>query len=444
MMIFGYIRKKSILCMLVIAVAFILCGNTKNTSAQSVFNDEAGFYYTENVANGTYNVAAYNGTDMSVTIPSYFNGGEVVSVLTNAFSNKDITDVYIPDTVKTLGDNAFGYCTKLKNVRLSAKLTSIPIACFSNCKLLKAISIPVSCTQIGYDAFASCTSLYQISVSKAVKVIASSAFEGCNKNILTVVAPKSSYSAKFAKKYGIMTTTTKSAKLSSKSRKMIIKEKIQLYLYNSPQKPKWKSNHSSIVSVNSKGKITAKKNGKATITAVCGTKSYKCSITVKTKTVNSMLRVIYSQYVKDSMSDYEKIVAAHKWLIQNVKYDKRLYTKGDVPWVSHTARGALKYGIAVCDGYSKAFMMIMEHYNIPCMMVTGGQHAWNLVKIKNKWYHVDCTFDDPIVNWSFNNTHVYKTYFLKTDAYMSKDHTWLRKYFPKAKSTTVDKKYRTK
>lgn len=79
------------------------------------------------------------------------------------------------------------------------------------------------------------------------------------KIILTVVAPKSSYSAKFAKKYGIMTTTTKSAKLSSKSRKMIIKEKIQLYLYNSPQKPKWKSNHSSIVSVNSKGKITAKK-----------------------------------------------------------------------------------------------------------------------------------------------------------------------------------------
>lgn len=166
------------------SICFYFVRQYKNTSAQSVFNDEAGFYYTENVANGTYNVAAYNGTDMSVTIPSYFNGGEVVSVLTNAFSNKDITDVYIPDTVKTLGDNAFGYCTKLKNVRLSAKLTSIPIACFSNCKLLKAISIPVSCTQIGYDAFASCTSLYQISVSKAVKVIASSAFEGCNKTYL--------------------------------------------------------------------------------------------------------------------------------------------------------------------------------------------------------------------------------------------------------------------
>ena len=156
------------------------------------------------------------------------------------------------------------------------------------------------------------------------------------------------------------------------------------------------------------------------------------------------MRVIYKQYVKPGMSDYEKVAAAHKWLIQNVKYDKRLYTTGKVPYVSHTAKGAFKYGVAVCDGYSKAFMTIMEHYNIPCMMVTGGQHAWNLVKIKNKWYHVDCTYDDPIVNWSFNNIHVYKTYFLKTDAYMAKDHTWLKKYFPKAKSTSVDKKYRTK
>ena len=27
---------------------------------------------------------------------------------------------------------------------------------------------------------------------------------------------------------------------------------------------------------------------------------------------------------------------------------------------------------------------------------------------------------------------------------MAKDHTWLKKYFPKAKSTSVDKNYRTK
>lgn len=441
----NFIRKKSILCMMILIVGtFLFFGCTKKTSAQSVYKDDSGFYYTQNAANGTYNVAAYDGSDMSVTIPQYFNGGEVVSILDGVFYNQEITSVYIPDSIKTIGGNAFGYCTKLKNVRLSAKLTSIPIGCFVGCTSLKTINIPATCTQIGYDAFAACTNLYQINTTKSLKSIASSAFVECNKKRLTIVAPKNSYAASFAKKYGIMTTTTKSTKLSNKNRNMIAKEKFQLYLYNPSQKVTWKSNHSSIVSVSSNGKITAKKNGTVTITATCNGKSYTCKVTVKTRTTNSMLRVIYSQYVKESMSDYEKIAAAHKWLIQNVKYDKRLYTKGDVPMVSHTAKGALQYGIAVCDGYSKAFMMIMEHYNIPCMMVTGGQHAWNLVKIKDKWYHVDCTFDDPIVNWSFNNTHVYKTYFLKTDAYMSKDHTWIRKYFPKANSTTVDKKYRTK
>lgn len=441
----NYIRKKSILCMMLLTVSIIfLFGYTQKASAQSVYKDDSGFYYTENVANGTYNVAAYNGTDKSVTIPQTFNGGEVVAILDSVFYNQDITDVYIPDSITVIGGNAFGYCKKLKTVRLSAKLTSIPIGCFVCCTSLKTITIPASCTQVGYDAFAGCTNLYQIIMTKSVKSIASSAFTDCNKKRLTIVSPKNSYAEKFAKKYGIMTATTKSTKLSNKTKSMMIKQKFQLYLYNPSQKVTWKSNHSSIVSVSNNGKITAKKTGTATITATCGDSTYSCKVTVKTRTTNSMLRVICSQYVKESMSDYEKIAAAHKWLIQNVKYDKRLYTKGDVPWVSHTAKGALQYGIAVCDGYSKAFMMIMEYYNIPCMMVTGGQHAWNLVKIKNKWYHVDCTFDDPIVNWNFNNTHVYKTYFLKTDAYMAKDHTWLRKYFPKADSTTIDKKYRTK
>lgn len=440
----NFIRKKSILCMMMLIFGIVfLFGGTKKASAQSVYKDDIGFYYTENVANGTYNVAAYNGTDKSITIPQYFNDGEVVAILDSVFYNTDITDVYIPDSVKTIGGNAFAYCTKLKTVRLSKNLTSIPIGCFNNCTSLKTITLPAACTQIGYGAFAACTNLYQVNATKAVSSIASSAFADYNKKRLTIVAPKDSYAAKFAKKYGIMTTTGKATKLSSKNRNMIIKEKFQLYLYSPSQKVTWKSNHSSIVSVNNNGKLTAKKNGTANITATCGDETYTCKVTVKTKTTNSTLRVIYNQYVKESMSDYEKIVAAHKWLIQNVKYDKRLYTKGDVPWVSHTAKGALQYGIAVCDGYSKAFMMIMEHYNIPCMMVTGGQHAWNLVKIKDKWYHVDCTFDDPIVNWNFNNKHVYTTYFLKTDAYMAKDHTWLRQYFPSATSTTVDKKYRT-
>ena len=440
-----YIKERTGLFLMLMVIGVILSYSGKeHASAQNVYVDDQGFYYTENT-DGTFNVAAYQGEGGSVTIPERTNDGQVVSILDGVFyKNSTITNIYIPDTITTIGIDAFGYCTKLKSVRLPQKLTAIPMECFVYCSSLTKITLPSSCSQIGYNAFSACKNLYQVNVTKNVKSITSSSFTDCNKKRLTIVAPKNSYAVKYAKKYSIMTTTSKATKLSNKSKSMIAKEKFQLYLYNPSKSIKWKSNHSSIASVNSGGKITAKRNGKVTITAICNGKSYSCKITVKAKTNSSTLRVIYKQYVKPGMSDYEKVAAAHKWLIQNVKYDKRLYTTGTVPYVSHTAIGAFKYGVAVCDGYSKAFMTIMEHYNIPCMMVTGGQHAWNLVKIKNKWYHVDCTYDDPIVNWSFNNTHVYKTYFLKTDAYMAKDHTWLKKYFPKAKSTSVDKNYRTK
>ena len=95
-------------------------------------------------------------------------------------------------------------------------------------------------------------------MTKNVKSITSSSFTDCNKKRLTIVAPKNSYAVKYAKKYSIMTTTSKATKLSNKSKSMIAKEKFQLYLYNPSKSIKWKSNHSSIASVNSGGKITQK------------------------------------------------------------------------------------------------------------------------------------------------------------------------------------------
>ena len=76
-------------------------------------------------------------------------------------------------------------------------------------------------------------------------------------------------------------------------------------------------------------------------------------------------------------------------------------------------------------------------------MVTGGSHAWNIVKIKNKWYHVDCTYDDPIVNGSFNNRNVFLDFFLKTDKEMKITHIWDYNAYPKCNSKKVDKIYRT-
>lgn len=62
--------------------------------------------------------------------------------------------------------------------------------------------------------------------------------------------------------------------------------------------------------------------------------------------------------------------------------------------------------MAVCEGYALAFEHLMHQAGIPCSYVSGDArheglnetddrgHAWNVVKIDNRWYEVDTTWDD--------------------------------------------------
>ncbi len=72
----------------------------------------------------------------------------------------------------------------------------------------------------------------------------------------------------------------------SKKKATIIKGKtLQLKVKGTKKKAKWSSNKKSVATVNQKGKVTAKKAGKATIVAKIDKKKYKCVVTVKNPTV---------------------------------------------------------------------------------------------------------------------------------------------------------------
>lgn len=93
--------------------------------------------------------------------------------------------------------------------------------------------------------------------------------------------------------------------------------------------------------------------------------------------------------INDSWSDCEKVVFVHDYIVSNSQYDTT-YSKYD-------AYSLLVNGTAVCQGYSTAFLAIMERLGIPCTIVACDdiQHEWNAVQVNGKWYHVDCTYDDP-------------------------------------------------
>lgn len=429
-----------------------ICTETGSTSilnnAGTVFTDSSGIVYevTETTDNiNRCKVISYTGDKKEVVIPDKYNGYAVTSVGDNAFyRNGTVTDITLGSNITTIGNSAFSHCIYLKKIDFNnALVKTIPEGCFEACGLLKAVRLPASVKKIENRAFAFCSLLYQLIMPGKTEKLGKDIFYGCNKDRLTIVAPQNSKAGNFAKENGFLVTDKTEIHLLYNSFKNIEGGQDKLYVYNAPAKVKWKSLNKNIAGVNSQGRVTAIKPGTTVITAKTAGIKLKCRIKVLERNKKNCLKVIYSRYVRKEMTDYEKIYAAHAWLIQNVKYDKTLYKKGSVPAISHMAEGAFNKGRAVCDGYSGAFIIIMEHYGIKCKMVTGAAHAWNMVKIKNKWYHIDCTYDDPVVNGSFNNKEIFLDFFLKTDKEMYTTHIWDYNAFPKCKSKNIDKKYKT-
>lgn len=78
-----------------------------------------------------------------------------------------------------------------------------------------------------------------------------------------------------------------SPKLNRKSVTLWVGDTIKLQVKNTRKRVKWTSNKKSIATVSSKGKVKAKKSGKAVITANIGNKKYKCRVIVRKTTISA-------------------------------------------------------------------------------------------------------------------------------------------------------------
>ena len=71
--------------------------------------------------------------------------------------------------------------------------------------------------------------------------------------------------------------------------------------------------------------------------------------------------------------------------------------------------------MAVCDGLSKAFQILLDNCDIEAITVTGflqeQSHAWNMVKISDEWYHVDLTSNKSVKNQNENTEEIIHSYF---------------------------------
>lgn len=146
-----------------------------------------GLYY--NIIPGTKTVAVtseaaehstYSGR---VIIPeSVTHSGEkytVAAIGNKAFIRSKVTDVQIPDNVKSIGDSAFYFAEGLVNVTLPQHIKDIPSCAFAGTSIT-AIAVPEGVTTLSNGAFQSCLQLHSIFLPSTLKRIAAYGFNNCS------------------------------------------------------------------------------------------------------------------------------------------------------------------------------------------------------------------------------------------------------------------------
>ena len=86
----------------------------------------------------------------------------------------------IPNSVTSIGANAFEDCSSLTSITIPSSVTSIGYSAFRGCSALTSVTIGNSVTSIGSYAFYYCTSLTSVTVPNSVTSIGANAFEDCS------------------------------------------------------------------------------------------------------------------------------------------------------------------------------------------------------------------------------------------------------------------------
>ena len=140
----------------------------------------------------------------------------------------------------------------------------------------------------------------------------------------------------------------------------------------------------------------------------------------------------------------EKVKRLHDYLSANCRYSKIGY--GTKAMEYRTVYDALVRGEAVCEGFVIAFRYLLLLAGIESKEIVSDvmHHCWNYVCLGGNWYHVDVTFDNPVVEGAAADSKKYMSheFFLLSDAALiakGKHHDWNRLNLSPATDTRFDR-----
>lgn len=169
--------------------------DTQSDSEENEYNDFTYYTYFNEENNRTEAVIqGYRGSDSDVVIPNSIDGFVVTAISMYAFSGRsDLASITIPSTIQSIGEDAFLECDGLKKVYVSSiedwcKIDfSYPDAnplrrgadLYVDNKLVTDVTIPDGVKSIGKYAFYGYSSLKSISFPSSIRSIGEDAFSDC-------------------------------------------------------------------------------------------------------------------------------------------------------------------------------------------------------------------------------------------------------------------------
>ena len=151
------------------------------TSLTGIWVAEGNSHYASDASGVLFNKDKTTLVQCPGAFAAYTIPNSVTSIGADAFSYcRSLTSVTIPDSVTSIGESSFYKCTSLTSVTIPDSVTSIGYKAFGSCESLTSVTIPDSVTSIGDGAFSCCTSLTSVTIPDSVTIIGGSAFFDCD------------------------------------------------------------------------------------------------------------------------------------------------------------------------------------------------------------------------------------------------------------------------
>ena len=413
---------------------------------------ENGLAYSYDTETGEATITGYTypGSPAPVTIPSDISGYTVTAIADDVFWGLHVSAVTFPDTLRTIGRGAF-IGSDMTSISFPSGLTDIGEQAFSGCSNLQYITFASTSTNLNRWAFWNCSQLYSVTLPSGQTAIGNAVFQGCT-NLKSITLPASLTTigpVSFAQSgltsitipknvtvvddsafFGCSALKTVRIKGAAELRPDAFKGCTALTKVYLPDSSWTKRSSKAFVNCPNLTNV----NGYTVLSYqnIDGHQYPVLNPAVSTAILNHFSRSINVKFVNDYctalcnyivetetdpwMGDALKARQLHDWLVRHCAYEDCNGSEGLYDSENHVASSVfLSYalnvrgegiGETVCDGYTKAYTMLLSAAGIESYPVeafvgpnkTGDGHAWNLVKIRSsydyKFYETDVTWDD--------------------------------------------------